>query len=256
MLWELKRKISVCATDLPKPEFVEQHEDGQLDSSFMEKHFDLGSNGLYRIIIKKRKFSRGKDNPGHTGFVEADHIPPLNSLKRAALEPEFEALEEINPALYGMVKSLENDPRGKNLFTVQVLKQNHMAALSSGNSRESVDVRGLLARRIARGEVMSMLKQAMLAAHPFASRQIRDQTGIRRTPPKGQITISRQRTMKIYQEAFGGLIDFNFARGVITEEECDVLKKYVEKHYGVNGDFDIVSDEYQEVLATVNNSKR
>ena len=93
----------------------------------------------FSILKDKRNFSKGKD--GDKGYVEADHIPPLDSLRRAAQQPAFQRLRSINRGLYDMVRSLENDPRGMNLFTIQVPTHNHRAALSTGRGRESVAAR-------------------------------------------------------------------------------------------------------------------
>ena len=93
----------------------------------------------FSLINNKRPFSKGKD--GDKYYVEADHIPPLDSLRRAAREHEFRRLMGINRALYDMVRSLENDPRGMNLFALQVATHHHRVALSTGRSRESVAVR-------------------------------------------------------------------------------------------------------------------
>ncbi|CAL8294012.1 unnamed protein product [Arctogadus glacialis] len=129
-----------------------------------------------------------------------------------------------------MVMSLENDPRGMKLFAVQVTKHHHGAALSTGNSGESQAVRAVLARRIARGEAVPMLKQAMMIAHPFVSQSMRDEAEISRRPPENKCSLSEARTTEIYKRGFLGLIDFNYngtnEPKVITEEERDELKDY------------------------------
>ncbi|CAL8294017.1 unnamed protein product [Arctogadus glacialis] len=226
-----KHTIPECKRSLK-----EQQEAGDVDSSDVEHYLKLATYGKYKSVIKNRAFSKGKGNPGHKGYVEADHIPPLDSLKKAKFKHEFGELKMINPALYDIVMSLENDPRGMKLFAVQVTKHHHRAALSTGNSGESQAVRAVLACRIAR-EAVPMLKQAMMIAHPFVSQSMRDEAEISRRPPENKCSLSEARTTEIYKRGFLGLIDFNYngtnEPKVITEEERDELKDYMFCAFGV-----------------------
>ncbi|CAL8285796.1 unnamed protein product [Lota lota] len=228
-----------------------QQEAGDLDSSEVEIYLNLGSVGTYKQIIRdKRPFSKGRD--GDKGYVEADHIPPLDSLRRAEQDPEFWMLRQRNPALYDMVMSLRDDPHGRNLLTVQVSTQHHREALSTGNSRASRAVRGVLARRIARAEVKVMLKQAFIIAHPFVSRQIRDHAEIVNKAPTERILISADRTMDIYRRAFMEVIKYYYEKRIITAIEVLELMQYVENH----GYTDIQSSEYKEIFDTVKRSQK
>ncbi|XP_059908239.1 uncharacterized protein LOC132457879 [Gadus macrocephalus] len=230
-----------------KPSLKEQQEAGDIDSSDVEDYLKLATYGMYESVIKNRAFSKGKGNPGHKGYVQADHIPPIDSLKKA----ELGGLKIINPALYDMVMSLEKDPEGMKLFTLQVATHHHRAALSTGRSKESEAVRAVLTCKIARGEVVPMLKQAMMIAHPFVSQSMR---GIQRSFPGEKCSLSDDRTTKIYEKGFLGLINFNYEAKVITAEERDKLKDYVSQHYALGGNFDKDSIEYQEILETVKRS--
>ena len=94
----------------------------------------------FSVVKNNRKFSRGPGNPGHKGVVEADHMPPKDSLKKAAKEPLIWILGE-SEKYEGLLKMLQTkDPKGRNLFTLQVLTGQHRTALTTGNSRESVAV--------------------------------------------------------------------------------------------------------------------
>ncbi|KAG7255787.1 hypothetical protein CRUP_017297, partial [Coryphaenoides rupestris] len=127
-----------------------------------------------------------REKMGTKGYVEADHIPPMDSLRRAESYPEFSTLHIRNPVLHHMVISLRRakqckgtdlyegtDPYGKNLLAIQVATEHHRTALST----VSKAARGVVAQRIASGDVKTMLKQAMIIAHPFASQMIREYAG-------------------------------------------------------------------------------
>ncbi|XP_071389119.1 uncharacterized protein [Centroberyx affinis] len=226
--------------------FQQQQEDGEKNSSEMAEDLNLGAVDTYSNIKRhKRNFSRGED--GDKGYVEADHIPPLESLRRAEDQPEFDSLQHINPSLYNMVLSLRNDPRGENLLTVQVSTHHHRDALSTGASRASRECRLLLSRRIARGEVKKMLKQAFIIAHPYVSQQIRDDAEMGNKTPKRKSKITKDRTMEIYRKAFLKVLQYYFEKGIINSEQLRDLIEYVENH----GYLDRDSEEYQEILEIV-----
>ncbi|XP_071378762.1 uncharacterized protein [Centroberyx affinis] len=228
----------------------QQQQDGEKDSSEVADYLNVGAVGTYSSILdNERPFSRGKD--GDKGYVEADHIPPLESLRRARDQPEFRLLRHINPSLYNMVLSLRDDPYGRNLLTVQVLKHHHRDALSTGASDISKECRLLLARRIARGEVKKMLKQAFIIAHPYVSQQIRDDAEMGNKTPKRKVLISKDRTMEIYRKAFLQLIQRYFEMGIIKSEDKRDLIDYVENH----GYLDRDSEAYQEILEIVKRGK-
>ena len=84
--------------------------------------------------------------PEDEGKMEADHIPPMDSLKRAKDEPNFKALQNNNRVLYDMVMSLETDPKGRNLLAMVVSTPHHRRALSTGSSKESKAARYCLLR--------------------------------------------------------------------------------------------------------------
>ncbi|CAL8291542.1 unnamed protein product [Gadus morhua 'NCC'] len=155
------------------------------DSSELEREFDVGASGMYKDVVKNnRKFSRGPGNPGHKGVVEADHMPPKDSLKKAAKEPLIWILGE-SEKYEGLLKMLQTkDPKGRNLFTLQVLTGQHRTALTTGNSRESVAVRAVLANAFATGQVVSALKLTFLVSHPISSMELREKAGIQRDRPE------------------------------------------------------------------------
>ncbi|XP_029910589.1 uncharacterized protein LOC115361316 [Myripristis murdjan] len=224
----------------------QQQEDGDMNSSEVESTTNLGATDKYKVIKRHyRDFSRGED--GDKGYVEADHIPPLESLRRAPEQQEFQSLRDINPNLYNMVLSLRDDKHGDNLPTVQVLTHHHRDALSTGASRVSTEVRLLLARRIARGQVQPMLKQAFIIAHPYASQQIRNDAGVGSRQWLERLSISEDRTVRIYTRAFHSLLRIYSNMGIISAEQFALLTEYVDNH----GYLDRDCDEYKEILETV-----
>lgn len=224
----------------------EKQEKGDMDSSEVEDHLHLGKADLYKNIKRyERPFSQGKD--GEKGYVEADHIPPLDSLRRAEHQPGFSQLRHRNRGLYDMVLSLRNDPRGENLLAIQVSTHHHRDALSTGASAASSAARLLVARTIASGNGKLMLKQAMIIAHPYASQEIRYRAGIERRPPRRLILLSRGRTMDIYRNAFFQVVKYYYEKGIIDVQEYLDLMRYVQN----DGYIDCDSEEFQEMLEFV-----
>ncbi|XP_029901024.1 uncharacterized protein LOC115354695 isoform X2 [Myripristis murdjan] len=224
----------------------QQQLDGDIDSSEVANITHLGATGTYSNVKRDdREFSKGKD--GDKGLVEADHIPPLDSVRRAAEEPLFWFLRFRNPRLYDLVISLRDDPRGENLLTVQVLKHHHRDALSTGSSRVSREARLLLARSIARGDVSSMLKLAFIIAHPYAAQQIRDDAGIGNRPQEMALIISEDRTMRIYTAAFHKLLVQYRDLGIMNQRQFRHLTEYVDNC----GYLERGSSEYEEILKIV-----
>ncbi|KAM4634134.1 uncharacterized protein ACJ7VT_008118 [Polymixia lowei] len=223
-----------------------KQQDGDINSSEVAEFLDIGVVDTYsRIKRHKRDFSKGKD--GDKGYVEADHIPPLDSFKKAMKQDGFSDLLFINPALYEMVTSLVLDRRGEHLITAQVSTHHHRDALSTGNSRVAKECRLLLSRRIARGDAKTMLKQAFMIAHPYVSRQIREDAGIGNRPPRRIIFLSRIRTMNLYRRAFISIIDEFYRRGIITHKERCELIDYVNNDMYLDRD----SELYQELVEIV-----
>ncbi|XP_056446383.1 uncharacterized protein LOC130382578 [Gadus chalcogrammus] len=226
-----------------------------MDSSELEGTFHVGASGTYKDVLKNhREFSRGPGNPGHKGVVEADHMPPKDSLKKAAEEPLIWILGE-SEKFEGLLKMLQKkDPKGRDLFTLQVLTGQHRTALTTGNSRESVAVRAVLANAFATGQVVSALKLTFLVSHPISSMELREQAGIQRDHPEERF--GRDRTMRIYSDGFLKMIDFFFGRNIIDMEELVELCEHITDHYDVDGDFKRDSFEYKLLIDAIEESKK
>ncbi|KAG7256321.1 hypothetical protein CRUP_036523, partial [Coryphaenoides rupestris] len=195
-------------------------------------------------IKNERNFSKGED--GDKGYVEADHIPPLDSLRRAESYAEFRTLRSRNRVLYDMVISLRTDPRGRNLLAIQVATEHHRTALSTGSSAGSRAARGVVAQRIASGDVKTMLKQAMIITHSFASQMIRENAERSSRTPIQRILFTPNRTMDYYRDAFLGVVHHYFyeQKIILSYEEYEELVQWVMN----DGYLDFSSSEYIEIL--------
>lgn len=74
------------------------------------------------------------------GAVEADHIPPKESVNKLLEHLENNSdrntlFREQHPALHQLV--MGKDKRGSNLICMNTLYWDHRAALTTGNSKES-----------------------------------------------------------------------------------------------------------------------
>ncbi|KAK0140724.1 hypothetical protein N1851_022293 [Merluccius polli] len=165
------------------------------------------------------------------GKMEADHIPPMDSLKRAEKEPNFNELKNRNKVLYDMVMSVKTTNGRKKLHAITVHAHHHRGALSTGSRKESDAARGVVARSIARGEARLMLKQAMIIAHPYCAQKMRENAGL---------------------TVFLKMINYYCEKGLINESEKSDLEKYVNK----DGYLEEYSPEYQQILKVVRRSQR
>lgn len=78
-----------------------------------------------------------KINNNANGTLNADHIPPLDSFNQSltVLKSHPDTLRRLknkNPALYEMITSKEEDKRGSNLVTMEVLVEDHKRVLTTG----------------------------------------------------------------------------------------------------------------------------
>ena len=74
-------------------------------------------------------------------------------------------------------------------------------------------------------------------------------TGIQRDPQEE--IFGRDRTMRIYRDGFLEMINFFFDRNIIDIEELFELWDYITDHYGVEGDFDRHSLEYDLLIEAI-----
>ncbi|XP_029919549.1 uncharacterized protein LOC115367773 [Myripristis murdjan] len=229
-----------------KPKQQKQQTEDISDSNSSEVANDLnaGGAGSYKHL-KNRRLSERDDC--YKCCMEADHIPPLDSWKRARQHPEFDSLKYINPALHKMACSLENDKTGQNLLAIEVPTQSHRVNLTTGNSKISQSVRTLLADYIVLGQAERMLKLAFIVAHPVASNQIRKDAGFPEKECEGIVEFREERILKIYRKGFLELLELYHEKKVINQEELERLTEFVENKRFLQRE----SDEYKEILGDV-----
>ncbi|KAG7255785.1 hypothetical protein CRUP_017295 [Coryphaenoides rupestris] len=134
------------------------------------------------------------------------------------------------------------DPYGKNLLAIQVATEHHRTALST----VSKAARGVVAQRIASGDVKTMLKQAMIIAHPFASQMITENAERSSRTPTQRIQFTPNRTMDYYRNAFLKLVRYYFREQkiILRYQEYKELVQWVRN----DGYLDSSSSEYKEIL--------
>ncbi|XP_064797117.1 uncharacterized protein LOC135517002 [Oncorhynchus masou masou] len=207
--------------------------------------YHLGLVGPYKSVKNTKLFS---DNMGERGIVEADHIPPKNSLKLARdQKSQMKNLQQKNPKLYDMINSIESDQNGGNLLTMRVLKQHHRNALTTGRSKTSVICRKLLADTLASGDVEKSLKLSFIMAHPIASDQLRDKAGKPNKLALGSIDLSPEGTVFYYKAGFNQMLNHHSKEGIIDQNQQARLKSWVsDKKY-----MDPDTPEYNDILAAI-----
>ncbi|XP_029919654.1 uncharacterized protein LOC115367846 [Myripristis murdjan] len=263
MLSENLSKLSLSSGSPSQDEEPNQQKRGHEEissSSKLANKVNAGGAGRYKDLINRRLHER---DDCFKGCMEADHIPPVDSWETVRQHPEFDSLKYINPALYEMACSLENDRKGRNLLAIEVPTQCHRVNLTTGNSTESRSVRALLADYIARGEAERMLKLAFIVAHPHTSNKIRKDAGLPKKEFKKKckkdcekdcekecgviIEFTKERIRKIYKKGFLELLELYHEKKVINQEELERLTEFVESDRFLQRE----SDEYQEILTNV-----
>ncbi|XP_064798343.1 uncharacterized protein LOC135517719 isoform X2 [Oncorhynchus masou masou] len=207
--------------------------------------YHLGLVGPYKSVRTTKLFS---DNMGERGIVEADHIPPKNSVKLARdQKSQMKNLQQNNLKFYDMINSIESDQNGGNLLTMRVLKQHHRNALTTGRSKTSVICRKLLADTLASGDVEKSLKLSFIMAHPIASDQLRDKAGKPNKLTLGSIDLSPEGTVFYYKAGFNQMLNHHSKEGIIDQNQQARLKSWVsDKKY-----MDPDTPEYNDILAAI-----
>ncbi|MCJ8731143.1 hypothetical protein PDJAM_G00195850 [Pangasius djambal] len=163
-----KFKIEAGANEEQKKAFSEYAKGKNIQHII--NYYRLGDAGTYKNLLNMEKAT--------PGVVEADHIPPKDSVNK------FREFLKNNPAekllfgekhkeLYKLVMSTENDKLGKQLICMNALHWDHQRALTSGNSAESKASRHLLTETLTTGDMEKVLKQSLILAHPESSDKIR-----------------------------------------------------------------------------------
>ncbi|XP_031669842.1 uncharacterized protein LOC116359923 [Oncorhynchus kisutch] len=203
--------------------------------------YGLGVVDTYKNVKKGRPSQFG---PGNFRMAEADHIPPLASLRIARNHERLDRLLQVNPRLHEMIMSLDYDPTGQNLLTMRVLYQDHRDALTTGNSRESQVSSRLLAETIIDGDAALMLRKAFIMGHPISSWQLREDAGLATPYTDGNIDMSDEGTRHYYRYGYIELVEAYHRKGIINKNQAINLISWVEKEMHLDRD----TQEYKEIL--------
>ncbi|KAL0965752.1 hypothetical protein UPYG_G00285250 [Umbra pygmaea] len=208
------------------------------------RQYNLGLVGPYKRVRNTIfKTSHDKENQS----VEVDHIPPKSLLKLASDNPKIDNLKQNNPKLYDMITSTESDPRGENMLTMVVLRFHHRVALTTGNSKQSVNCRKLLAETLVSDDVEESLKLSFIMAHPVASTQIRQSAGISTPYFSNANCMTLEGTVSYYKAGFNEILIHHSKEGVIDQNQLEKLKSWVDddKYLDQN------TPEYSHILTAI-----
>ncbi|XP_041934787.1 uncharacterized protein LOC121697358 [Alosa sapidissima] len=222
----------------------------------LAKTYRLGSVGKYNWLKNQRNMHKtnndGADNnkPIYTSVVNADHIPPIDTIKKAFEEvkkdPEKEKeLSRKNPKLYKMIEDVVEHPYGNSLLVMEVLTVHHIQALTTGNSHKSHRCRELISKTLVSGDVEKMMKQSLILAHPVTSQSLRDDAGLSRPPQRANDNILCEDDTKLYYKMGNKNIVKRYCQdGIIDQNQRDRLLSWVQE----DSHLDRNTPEYKECL--------
>ncbi|XP_060731332.1 uncharacterized protein LOC132849137 isoform X2 [Tachysurus vachellii] len=239
--------------------------------------YKLGEVDTYGKLSAKKKPT--------PGVVEADHIPPKNSLwelRNILINgvEKRESLEQKNKALYDLVMNNKDNNEmdqnnndnnkayknyGRQLISMNTLYWDHRRALTTGNSHESKACRELLTDTFGNGDVVKALKMSLIMAHPVSSDYIRAElakvsSGPDNNTPKSQVKggtdqskkmasgLTPDNTNKYYKDGFKNTIKVYKEMKVIDQNQETRLMAWVEDDkylWGKNVDIIITFCDYK-----------
>ncbi|KAK2859990.1 hypothetical protein Q7C36_004156, partial [Tachysurus vachellii] len=182
------------------------------------------------------------------GVIEADHIPPKNSLIKLIEDPEMaKSLKTNNKAVYDFVMSMRKDQNGKKQPCMNVFYSDHRRALTTGNSHESIACRDLQTNTLASGDMEKVLKQSFILAHPTCSDHIRNSLGIKHNFKYKNSGLSEADCHKYYKDGFEQLVCEYSRKKLIDQNQTDRLMQWVKKERY----FDTSAVEYKEIKGAI-----
>ncbi|XP_029518290.2 uncharacterized protein LOC115130877 isoform X1 [Oncorhynchus nerka] len=179
--------------------------------------------------------------------VEADHIIPKDTLRKALVHRDLEKLKSKNSQLYALVTSIQSDPNGRCHLVMQVLYQHHRTALTTGNCMEAKRCRALLADTLVSGNAEKMLKQAMIMANPVSSQKLRANAGINRSSIGKHQDFSENGTNCYYKAGFMNVFSEYLNIGIIDQNQHTRLKSWAKE----NRHQDTNTEEFREIQRIV-----
>ncbi|XP_034149234.1 uncharacterized protein LOC117594730 [Esox lucius] len=185
--------------------------------------YDLGYVGTYEEL---KSFTKCKAQ-----VVEKDHIIPKDTLQRALKENKFNELEQKNPQLHALVKSITNDQNGEKHLVMQVLYQHHRVSLTTGNYSEAKQCREMLAKTIVSGDAKGMIKMSIIMGNPFSSALVLEEAGLDPHVCKinRETSLSESGTKCYYKVGYKQFIDHYHKMGIIDQNQKKSLQSWLNK---------------------------
>ncbi|KAI4893737.1 hypothetical protein NFI96_026669, partial [Prochilodus magdalenae] len=203
------------------------------DDNELIRTYRLGFVSKYKSLLSARRNSNNNN-----GTLNADHIPPKDSIRQAQkliknLDPQ-EQYAIKNPQLHKLIESIQNDNNGQNLIAMEVLGQDHRHALTSGSSSHSKMSRKLLADTITSGDAELLLKQCMILHHPITSQKLRAQLG--EHSHLHDHDLSEEGTRAYYKAGYRALVKEYSDMKIIDQNQRDRLMDWVahDRHEDTN----------------------
>ncbi|PWA24672.1 hypothetical protein CCH79_00016163 [Gambusia affinis] len=197
-------------------------QDFQEHEAELIKCYDLGLVGSIKGL---RRTNRPNANNNQSFPVNADHIPPISTFKKAhemLQKPENEALRNRlktnQPKLYDMI-----DKTGKRGLCREVLTEHHKQALTTGNSKGSHRIREKLAEVLVSGDAHKAMKMSLIAANPEMSESLRRDAGIYQQNKRPDV-MSTKATRTYHSIGDRLLLDKYCEMGVINQNSKDDLR--------------------------------
>ncbi|XP_078530523.1 uncharacterized protein LOC144817667 [Lissotriton helveticus] len=171
-------------------------------------------------------------------LVEAQCIPPKASILQAA---------ERSPSSQNpLIVRAQQDTTGSTLLAVNVLYDHCWASLANDYSRPAARTREMITREILSGDWEKVLKLSMIAAHPLASENLRQEAALQFPSVKisSARALSDEGTKAYYQMGFYQLLNIYWALNVLQDTQRQALESWVaQESYLLKG-----TPEYQQIL--------
>ncbi|XP_041833186.1 uncharacterized protein LOC121634547 [Melanotaenia boesemani] len=184
---------------------------------------NLGWVGAYNDVKDLRK----EKTAANTKPVNADHIPPIDSFKKAHQElartGNLANFKQQHPGLYLLI-----DETGNRGLCREVLEEHHKRTLTYGKSSESCRIREKLTEVMLSGDAVKLMKMSMIVANPVMSESLRRQKGILRQY-KDADNMPQDQTKLYHNLGDNLLVERYSALGVLDNNQRNQLSKWLEK---------------------------
>ncbi|XP_061578314.1 uncharacterized protein LOC133444499 isoform X1 [Cololabis saira] len=241
---------------------------GGEDAEQIKKH-NLGLTGRLHDVKALRRETRptgerlDNNENRNSSPVEADHIPPRNSIQKVyetlKSEDKLDEFKEKNRGLSHILH--EGGNRG---LCMEVRAEDHKRALTTGASHQARAVRSKITDVFLSGDPVKLIKMSVIASHPVTSEELRKDADIhtpeiRRTnvnQRNHKIRLSKDGTTSYHNAGSRGLVEGYFRMKVINENQRNILDAWIREdfHHSHHDAPYKNTSEYKELLETLRNS--